>query len=106
MLEDAPEIFRARVRRLAEAVTSACAASPATALDPEMTGEHHDWYAPHGFAGSLSGYLQAHYGTVAVTLESAYHRSTAGVLLTPTDWRSLGEAVGEGVSAWLREEGA
>ncbi len=104
MLEGASEGFRAQVRRLVEAVTSTCAASPATALDPQMTGEHHAWYAPQGFAGWLSGYLQARYGTVAVTVESAYHRSTAGVLLTPADWRALGEAVGEGISAWLRDE--
>jgi hypothetical protein len=104
MLPEAPGNFRAQMRRLVEAVTAACGASPATALDPAMTGEHHDWYEPHGFAGSLAGYLQARYATLALVVESAYHRSTAGVLLTPSDWRALGEAVGAGMLAWLRGE--
>jgi len=86
--------------RLVECVTQRCAGNPRTALSAELTGPHPGWY-PDGFERSCAGYLQATYGTLAFTVEVAYHAACNGEDVGPEEWRRLGRSVALAMTDFL-----
>ena len=99
---DAAPEFARRLARLVEHVAHRCANRRATALSPDLTGPHPDWY-PDGLEEAMAGYLQATYGTLAFTLEAAYHAAGNGEIVGPSSWRRLGESLALGILDYLRE---
>ena len=93
-----PAEFRARMADMVHRLRRGCDGLPATRLSPDLTGEHPDWYVDLRFESSLPGFLQTKYGTLAVTLEAAYHCTHEGVVVEPDDWRALGSAVAEAIA--------
>ena len=101
----APEFAR-RLERIVASVARRCAGNPVTALSPAMTRAHPNWYRS-GFEAAMSGYLQARYGTLAFTLETAYHAACNGEAVGPRAWRELGESLAHGILDFTGErEGA
>jgi len=94
--------FARRLKRLVEAVARRCAGNPLTALSAELTGAHPGWYR-NGFEEAMSGYLQATYGTLAFTLETAYHAACNGEAVGPTAWRELGGSLAWGILDFVDE---
>jgi len=100
----APADFADRLGRLVQTIAQACAMEPASALCMGKTHPHPGWY-PDGFERSLSGHLQSTYGTLAFTMESAYHATHQGVTTSPSAWRMQGQLIAEGILSFLHAEG-
>ena len=99
----APAELREGLARLVRRAVCECEELPGAALCPEHTGAHPGWY-PEGSEHSLSGYLQARYGTLAFTLECAYHRTLRNEAVDPAAWRELGAGVARASRNFLNEE--
>jgi hypothetical protein len=94
-----------RLGGLVRQIARKCEQQPETALDPDKTRPHPGWY-PDGFERSQAGFLQSTYGTLAVTLESAYHATHRGTVASPTVWRTLGRSIARGILGFLDEDGS
>jgi len=101
---DAPPGFDDRLSGLVQTIARTCEREPAAALCMEKTKPHPDWY-PDGFERSLSGHLQSTYGTLAFTMESAYHATHQGETTGPSTWRRQGQLIAEGILSFLNAEG-
>lgn len=74
---------------LVDGILAASASTIGTRLLTDETRPHPGWF-PEGFTRSQPGFLQSQYGTLAITLEAAYHATHEGVTVGPDDWRELG----------------
>jgi hypothetical protein len=92
----ADQAFSDGVARLVGLCIAESASQPETALAAERVGSSPGWY-PRGFERCMPGYLQREYGTVAITLESAYHATHEGVVVGSEAWMAQGRAVARAV---------
>jgi len=68
-----------------------------------MTGSHEEWYTD-GPQHGMCGHLKATYGTIAFTLESAYHATHLGAPVGPPQWRKLGRLLARRLFSHIQEE--